>query len=46
MYQRHGFVANGGHVHWAADAADAYLTKPVRPEELTSCLASLLERPA
>lgn len=26
----------------AADRADAYLSKPVRPEELTSCLARLL----
>ncbi|PYS83418.1 MAG: two-component system response regulator [Acidobacteria bacterium] len=26
----------------AAESADAYLSKPVRPEELTSCLARLL----
>lgn len=28
--------------HDAAESADAYLSKPVRPEELTSCLARLL----
>lgn len=30
----------------AAEGADAYLTKPVRPEELTACLSALLERAA
>ncbi len=28
----------------AKDFADVHLTKPVRPEELTACLANLLER--
>ena len=32
--------------HAAAGRADAYLSKPVRPEELTSCLARLLEEAA
>jgi CheY-like chemotaxis protein len=29
-----------------AESPDRYLTKPVRPEELTSCIATLLDRPA
>jgi DNA-binding response OmpR family regulator len=27
------------------DCADVYLSKPVRPEELTSCLETLLSSP-
>ncbi len=30
--------------HEMEDRADVYLTKPVRPEELTGCLASLLHK--
>lgn len=30
----------------SADAADVYLMKPVRPEELTACIAALLEHAA
>ena len=32
--------------HDAVERADAYLSKPVRPEELTNCLARLLEEAA
>ena len=30
--------------HEATDRADVYMAKPVRPEELTSCLARLLHK--